>query len=116
MIMTREEFSALVKKAVELYIGSFEMYDSNPQIKVNPMTLAIQLVNGSEMMTDIEYSDEAVEEAAAANRAETEDATDFQVARNPDFYSVHRLMTKDPAGKAIPSDTAIAEVVDTYFS
>ncbi|MBD5281448.1 MAG: hypothetical protein HDS33_00265 [Bacteroides sp.] len=113
--MTRNEFSSLVLKAVELYMGSFEQYDSNPQIKVNPATLAIQLVNGSEMLTDIEYSDEAIEEAAGAQAPEYEDAMDEQARQNPDFYAVKKLIKKDAEGKGVADTDAIAAVVDIYF-
>lgn len=113
--MTRDQFLSLVLKAVELYMGSFEQYDGNPQIKVNPATLAIQLVNGSEMLTDIEYSDEAIEEAAGAQTPEYEDAMDAQARQNPDFYAVKKLLKKNASGEAEPDTAAIAEIVDTYF-
>ncbi len=113
--MTRDEFSSLLLKAVELYMGSFEQYDINPQIKVNPATLAIQLVNSSEMFTDIEYSDEAIEEAAGAQTPAYEDAMDAQAAQNPDFYAVKKLLKKDAAGHAEPNTDAIAAIVDIYF-
>lgn len=114
--MKRDEFSALVKKAVELYIGSFERFDSNPQLKINPVTLTVQLINGSEMLTDIDYSDTVIEEAAAADDPDNEDAMDRQSARNPDFYAVKSLMTKDSGGRAVPDPEAIASVVSVYFS
>lgn len=113
--MTRDEFTALVRKAIELYMGSFEQYDANPQIKINPATLDIQLVNGSEMFTDIEYSDEAIEEAAGADDPEYEDAMDAQARQNPDFYAVKKLITKDPDGHPTPSAEGIAFIVSTYF-
>lgn len=113
--MTREEFSSLLLKAVRLYMGSFEQYDSNPQIKINPETLAIQLVDGREMFTDIEYADEAIEEAAGAQTPEYEDAMDAQARQNPDFYAVKKLLKKNASGEAEPDTAAITEIVDTYF-
>lgn len=113
--MTRNDFSSLVNKIVGQYIQSFDLYDSNPQLKVNPVTLTIQLVNGSEMQTDIEYSDEAIEEAAGAQTPEYEDAMDAQARRNPDFYAVKRLLKKDANGKATIDQAAIEEIANIYF-
>lgn len=113
--MTRNEFSSLVNKVVEQYMESFSLYDSNPQLKINPVTLTIQLVNGSEMQTDIEYSDEAIEEAAGAQTPEYEDAMDAQARRNPDFYAVKHLLKKDSQGKATINQAAIEEIVNIYF-
>ena len=113
--MTRNDFTSLVNKAVELYMGSFEQFDSNPQIKINPATLTIQLVNGSEMETDIEYSDEAIEEAAGAETPEYEDAMDAQARQNPYFYAVKHLLKKDAEGKATINEAAVEEIVNIYF-
>ena len=113
--MTRNDFSSIINKIVEQYIQSFDLFDSNPQLKINPETLTIQLINGSEMQTDIEYSDEAIEEAAGAETSEYEDAMDAQARRNPDFYAVKRLLKKDESGKAIINEDAVKEILDIYF-
>ncbi len=113
--MTRNDFSTLINKVVEQYMQSFSLYDGNPQLKVNPVTLTIDLINGSEMQTDIEYADEAIEEAAGAQSPEYEDAMDSQARRNPDFYAVKKLLKKDANGKAIIKEDAIQEIADIYF-
>lgn len=113
--MTRNDFKTLIDKIIGHYMESFDLFDSNPQLKINPVTLTIQLINGSEMQTDIEYADEAVEEAAGADSDAYEDAMDAQAARNPDFYAVKPLLKKDASGKPTIDQEAVTEIVNIYF-
>lgn len=113
--MTKEDFTRFVTTLVERYIQDFDSFDSNPQLKVIPVTLNATIVNGSEMYTDIEYSDEVIENGAAADRPDAEDAQDAQARRNPDFYAVKKLLKKSTEGKAVPNTEAIEEVVNIYF-
>lgn len=113
--MTRKEFTDYVTSLVDRYIEVFNLYDSDPQIKVNPTTLAADLINGSEMMTDIEYADEAVEEAAGAENESYNDAMDSQAAQNPDFYPVKKLLAKNKDGHATADSEAIDAIADRYF-
>ncbi len=113
--MTRVEFKKALEKLVTLYMGDFTRYDSDPQIVVTPATLFVDLVNGRERLTDIADSEEAVEDAAAADRPESEDATDFQVRRDQDYYPVKSLLRKNSEGVAEINDEAIEKITDVYF-
>lgn len=113
--MTREQLTQAIDKLLTLYIGDFTRYDRDPQITVNPATLFVDLVNSSERLTDIAYSDEAVEDAAAADRPETEDATDRQARRDQDYYPVKSLLRKNSQGLAEPNPDAIAALTAVYF-
>lgn len=112
--MKRDEFVGNVADMLKIYIDNSESFDSNPQLRVNPDTLAATIVNGSDMMAEIEHSDENIEAAAGAEGAATEDDTDFQVTLNPDFYTVVRLIT-DANGKRIPDKKAIEKIADYYY-
>ena len=114
--MTRKELVSTVTTLVGRYIDNFDSFDTNPQIEINPETLSVLLVNGSDMYDDIEFSDEAIEEAAAAQRAETEDATDFQAKRNPDYYAVKPLLRKTADNKVQPDAAVIEAIADIYFN
>lgn len=116
MCMNKQDFLDKISTLVDRYIEDFGSFDSNPQLCVNPATLDVTIVNGSDMLRSIDYSDEAIEEAAGAERAEAEDATDYQVRRNPDFYAVKRYLKKDADGKAVHDGDAIRSLSDVYFS
>lgn len=90
--MTVKDFEAVIVSAVNDYIENFDRYDSNPQLAINPMNLSVSLINESEMADAIEDSDEAVENAAIAQGIATQDAADYQVKRNPDFYPVKSFL------------------------
>lgn len=91
---TREEFIAEVKSLLQFYMDNFYRYDSNPQLRIIPSTLSMSLENGSDLYNEIEDSDEAVENAALAQRPADEDADDNQVKRNPDLVPVKSLLKK----------------------
>lgn len=95
--MTREEFTATAAALVERYIENTEMFDSDPQLRVNPLTLEMTLADGAGMRADIELSDEALEEAAASQGDAAEDASDRQVRQNPDYYPLRDLIVPRPA-------------------
>ena len=99
---------------VEEYIGNFYEFDSNPQIRVNPDLDRVALVNGSDMLGEIGDSDEAVENAANADGAETEEATDYQVSQNPDFYPVKQLLKTLSDGKVVPDEKKIEKITEIY--
>lgn len=105
--MTIKDFEAVIITAVNNYIDNFDRYDSNPQLVINPMNLSVSLVNGSEMAEAIEDSDEAVENAAIAQGMATQDAADYQVKRNPDFYPIKSLLR--PSG-----DTDVPDKMKIY--
>lgn len=113
--MTREEFKKALEKIVTLYMGDFTRYDGDPQVVVTPATLFVDLVNGRERLTDIADSDEAVEDAAAAESPESEDATDYQARRDQDYYPVKSLLRKNSEGKAEIDEEAVEKIVNVYF-
>lgn len=112
-----EKQRALAEKITRLvneYIENFDRFDSNPQIRVNPATLSASLVNGRDMQLEIEDNDEAIEDAAAADGLETEDAADFQASQNPDFYAVKPLLSSKTANKTTPDAPAIRHIAANY--
>ena len=112
--MNKQEFSDLVTKNVNFYILNFDRFDNNPQLRINPDSLEVDVVSGEDFQEEIEDSDEAVENAAIAQGMETQEASDFQVKQNPDFYSVKGLLK--PVGDTdIPNPDTIAEIVAIYF-
>lgn len=113
--MTREEFIKTVDTLVERYIENADSFDLNPQLRINPATFDMTIVNSSDMLDEIEDSNEAIEDAAAAERAATEEYTDYQVSRNPDFYAVNSLTKTSADGKTSPDSNAIAKVAEIYF-
>lgn len=112
--MTRQEFTKQITDNVQLYIDNFYRFKDNPQIRINPSNLAVTLENGSDLLSEIGESDEALEDAAAAEGAANEDSTDFQVKQNPDFYAVASLV-KVNDGNGTPDAEAIERIVTRYF-
>ena len=55
--MENTQLEAAIIKAVEEYIANFDRYDSNPQVRINPATLEVTLVNGSDSLAEVEDSD-----------------------------------------------------------
>lgn len=113
--MTRENFIDTVTYLVKEYMNDFSDFDSNPQIRVNPATLGLRLINGSEMLDELADSDERVEDAAGAQGAASEVATDFQVTYNPDFYPVKDLLKVEKGKPTVPDTVAIRAVAEKYF-
>lgn len=113
--MTRDSFSDKIRYLVGEFMNCFDCFDSDPQIRIDPSSFDVRLVNGREMHAEIEDSIEAVESAAGADGEALEESTDFQVRRNPDFVPVRSLIVRDGGGKAIADESAIRRVVDTYF-
>ena len=113
--MTREEFTRVVTDMVKRYVDNYMDYDSDPQLRINPALLKVDIINGSSMHKGIEYSDEVVENAAAAHGLATQDTDDFQASQDPDFYPVGTLLHKVEHSLPVPDADAIARVVDVYF-
>lgn len=108
--MTRKDFIDTVTEYVQGYIDNPGMMGTDPQIEFNPVTGVISMVYDSSMLTDIGYSDEVIESAAAAERAQDKEADDYQAAQNPDFYAVRTLVTAD--GR--PDIAAIENIATDY--
>ena len=113
--MTRDEFAASVLNAVRQYIDNTDIVDDNPQLRINPVSLDVILINGRDMFSEIADSDEAVENAAAAERPWDEDTSDYQVRQNPDFYAVKSLIKQGTDGLPVPDQAAIDAIAVVYF-
>lgn len=111
--ITRDDFIQSIGRMLQLYIDNADRFDSNPQLRVNPATLDASVVNGSDMLAELENSNENVEIEAAAEGAEAQDDADFQAGRNPDFYAVSRLVS-ETADRTRPDLAAIAELAESY--
>lgn len=104
-----------VRRAINQYIMGQEFVDSNPQLRINPETSEVILVNGSDFLEEIADNDEAIENAAHAQGRADEEALDNQVAENPDFYAVEKLVVKDESGRMHPDEDAIRQLAESYF-
>ena len=113
--MTRDEFKKAIVDNVNFYINNFYRFDSNPQIRVNPDTMLVTLVNGSDELTAIGDNDEAIEAAAASHGLASQEASDFQVTQNPDFYAVKGLLKELTPDTTVPDPVAIEEIVKIYY-
>lgn len=109
--MTKEVLIETITRLLNEYIENATSFDSNPQLRINPTTNAVTIVNGKDMLAEIEGSNEAIEEAASAEGAANEDSTDYQVKRNPDFYAVSSLLKTNNDGKRIPDLGAIKSIM-----
>lgn len=112
--MTREEFTNAVTELVTQYIETVDRFDNNPQLRVNPVTFAIDLATGNDLLEEIAYSNEAIEEAAAAERPASEDAADYQAAQNPDFYPLRSLVRINSEGEDRVDEKAVENVAANY--
>ena len=113
--MKRDEFVETVTGLVWEYINNEDMLGKNAQIRINPQSLFIDLFSEKEFLEGLADSEEAIEDAAYAEGAETEDAADYQVSQNPDFYPVSTLTMKNAEGKTVPSKEAVESVAANYF-
>ena len=113
--MTREEFKERVEDAIERFLDDFELFEPDPHLSVNPETLYVDVVSGKTMAEGVEDSDEAIENAAAAEGAADKDALDRQAGENPDYYPVYDFLIVHE-GKATKADgRAIRRLVDKYI-
>ncbi|MDE5572953.1 MAG: hypothetical protein K2I94_04265 [Muribaculaceae bacterium] len=111
--MTREEFIGTTSALVQEYIDNIHFFEPNGQLRVNPVSLDQTIITGKAMLDEIEYADEAIEDAAGAQGDESESATDLQSAQDPDFYTASKLVKKTDKGLIIDTD-AVAKVADNY--
>ncbi len=114
--MNRKDFADAVAGMVKIYLDNSYNFDENPQLRVNPVTFDFTIVNGSDMLAEIEDSNEAVEDAAGAEGDADEATTDMQVKQNSDFYSVRRLITTAPNGSYVPDEAQIDAIAALYFA
>ncbi len=114
--MTRDDLIKAITHAVLEYAKAPEFFDANPQLRINPASLEVTAVNGNDYYEEIEDSDEVVENEAAADGAENEEAEDFQAAQNPDFYALKRYVHTDSEGKLTPDEKAIEKLATEYLA
>lgn len=112
--MTRDEFCNQLAVLITGYIENPRIYGDNPQIRVEPDTRTVSVVNNADFLQEIADNDEAVEEAAAADDDTSEDATDAQVRRNPDFYTLTSYISTHD-GKSSVDTRALHRLADEYF-
>lgn len=113
--MKREDFTQTVHDLVQEYIDNFDRFDSNPQLRVNPELLFVDIINGRDMLNGIGYSEEVIENAAYAEGDETMSSSDYQAKQDPDFYEVKKLLKPSGPNSSIPDDEAIEKIANTYF-
>lgn len=113
--MKRQQFINSVATVVQEYIDNFSSYDKNPQLRINPELLLVEVENGNGYLRDIEYSDEVVESAAAAERPDYEDAMDYQASQNFDYYPVCDFFKVKSDGTGMPDLAAIERLADKYI-
>lgn len=113
--MTRKDFTERIEFLVREYLNDPKQFGPNYQIKVNPSSLMVTLADNTDMLDSIEYSNEAVEEAAGADTGAYEDAMDSQARQNPDFYPVSRFFRHVGENHVVPDADAIEAVADEYF-
>lgn len=112
--MKRYDFVDTVSTLVSEYIKYGQDADPDMMLRINPVDLSATMVNNRDMRSEIEYADEAIEQAAGVEGDESESATDFQARENADFYRIRDLITVKSDGKRYPDDKAIERVADNY--
>ncbi len=113
--MTREELISAITHAVTQYVDAPEYFDANPQLRINPATLDVVAINGRDELEGIADNVEAIEDEAAAQGDETEDATDWQASQDPEFYSIKEYVITDATGKMKPDKKAIEKLAANYI-
>ena len=113
--MKRTEFTQSVIDLVKNYISDFYEFDGNAQLRVNPELLLVEIENGYAFRKDIGYSDEVVEEAAAAEGDADMSNTDYQARQNFDYYEVKDFIKVDKDHHGTPDVAAIEKLADKYF-
>ena len=113
--MKKNDFIDTVSGLVWVYINNADVMGKNAQIRVTPESLYVDLFTEKQFQQAVEDADEAIENAAIAHGAESEEALDFQASQNPDFYPASSLVTKNAEGRSEPSREAIEKVAANYF-
>lgn len=113
--MKKSDFIEAVTGLVWVYINNEDLQGKSAHISVNPETLYVDLLTQDEFHQALADSEEAFEDAAAAQGDETESASDFQEAEDPDFYLVQALIKKNDDGKEEPDSEAIEKIASNYF-
>lgn len=113
--MDKEQFRKAVTREVADYIRNWDQFGSDPQLRVNPADLELRIFTSTDLARAVEDADEAVENAAIAQGAETEEADDWQVKQNPDFYPLKGLIKAEGKENTVPDPFGIDRIVRIYF-
>lgn len=113
--MNKQEFAETLRNIVSNYIEEYNEIGPDAQIAVNPVTQYITVDTGNDIQYDIADSQEAVEEAAAAEDARDADAADYQARQDPDFYALSGFVVRDKNGLLHPDVDAIDRLINTCF-
>ena len=113
-MITKDEFKSTLNDLVEAYINNFEYYGPEAQIVVAPGDGLLDLVRAGDVLEGLADSQEAVENAAAADQPETEEATDSQVTLKPAYYDA-RASSNGTDGKGTDKARAPEELATKYF-
>lgn len=114
MAVTKALFKQQLTDLISGYIANYIGNDENPQIRVVPADLTADIVSGSDFLNEIAESEEVIEIAAAADDAESEEASDYQASRIPDFYEL-RDYVKETGGRKTVDVAAVDALVAKYF-
>lgn len=113
--MTQDHLKNNMIELVGRYIANADSFDSNPQLRIVPATMSMTIVNGRDMLAEIEVSDENVDDEAGVDGERSEEYADYQASRNPDFYPVRALITEDVDKRTIPDANAIEHIAASYI-
>lgn len=113
--MNRKEFENRLANLARLYIEDYDVYGINARLRINPVSLESSIITADAFQSEIACSTEAVEDAAAAHGMASQSATDYQVAQNPDFYSIDTLLITGDDGRMFPNEPAISHIAAIYF-
>lgn len=103
--MTKQEFTDNIRRIVANYTADAAEMSSDPQLRINPLSLHASVVTAQEMQNEIAYTDEDIDASAAAEGDATESADDYEARQDPDFYPLRTLLSED----------SIANLVSNYF-
>lgn len=113
--MTREELTDNIVELVKRYIANADSFDPNPQLRIVPSTMSMTIVNGSDMLAEIEVSDENVDDESGVDGERSEEYADYQASRNPDFYPVKSMIKTDDDRKYVADAKAIESIATSYI-
>ncbi len=114
MEFKRTDFESALTQLVEAFIDDNMSFDNNPQIRVNPQDNGLALVYEDDFLRETDQSDEDVEDEAAADDPVSEEDTDYQASRIPDFYPL-RSFIKEKDGKRTADLDAIEKLTIKYY-
>lgn len=112
--MGKKEFTDTIFDFIKGYISNPKAFGTDPHLRINPRSLAVNIIGCNDMHAEIENSNEAIEDAGVEGDM-SEDAADYQVRQNPDFYPVKSLVAALPSGVLEPDKKAIGAVAAKYF-